>query len=429
MVVPVKTLPESNKYYTKLSIGPYKRIPDAFKLAEFDEKYVVHLPLPTELRDDTAVSYNSVPLETVGDFQDKRKNMIDAAMLRNIGGLTQLGVSTTNKLFSNDGAVLKAISGAMAGVVQSLIPAEQVSSAIQQNLGAAPNPNPSVMFQGPLLRDFSFTWAFYPNNEKESIKIDKLIRKLKAMALPSDNIAGSSAILNYPHICQLNFYPWDRGGTGPHGWDPDKSIIRIKKCFMSSVNVNYNAYGGTGFFEGDRNLPISYALTINFKEIEYLLSDDWDRKVAADREVAQVNSKEIAGKGWNLASGIAGQVGVGVFKVAKDLIFDEIPTQREADAEGETKDALGELRPGIGEVVIRTLATSGINSGALNKVTQSADGKFSLVIEDSGRVNRAGVLVKNPPKTLSFNTRVELDAYLDKEKISRGEVQQPPPAT
>jgi hypothetical protein len=198
---------------------------------------------------------------------------------------------------------------------------------------------------------------------------------------------------------------------------------------MSSVNVNYNAYGGTGFFEGDRNLPISYALTINFKEIEYLLSDDWDRKVAADREVAQVNSKEIAGKGWNLASGIAGQVGVGVFKVAKDLIFDEIPTQREADAEGETKDALGELRPGIGEVVIRTLATSGINSGALNKVTQSADGKFSLVIEDSGRVNRAGVLVKNPPKTLSFNTRVELDAYLDKEKISRGEVQQPPPAT
>jgi hypothetical protein len=284
------------------------------------------------------------------------------------------------------------------------------------------------MFQGPLLRDFSFTWAFYPNNEKESIKIDKLIRKLKAMALPSDNIAGSSAILNYPHICQLNFYPWDRGGTGPHGWDPDKSIIRIKKCFMSSVNVNYNAYGGTGFFEGDRNLPISYALTINFKEIEYLLSDDWDRDVAADRKVVPVNSLEIAGKGWNLASGIARDVGVEVFNVAKQIIFDEIPTQREADAEGETKDALGELRPGTGKVVIKTVA-DGLGRGSTNTITQSADGKFNVLIVEASSFTRGDIPIQNPPTTEIFNDRAALDAYLSETKKLQGEVQQPAPAT
>ena len=52
---------------------------------------------------------------------------------------------------------------------------------------------------------------------------------------------------------------------------------------MDSVSVKYNPFGTPAFFEGT-NLPISYQLTISFKEIEYMTGRDWDEDYAAQAE-------------------------------------------------------------------------------------------------------------------------------------------------
>ena len=283
------------KYYTRLRIGKYER-PHPFTPSEIKEGLLtVFLPLPDQLSDSTTVKYTETPLESVGDFINNPGEMIPTLAFRKIGAAIEAGASG----FSGAATTAKTGSSSAGDFMQkqlsSIIPAEKINSAIQQDMGMAPNPNPSVMFQGPTLRTFAFSWSFYPKNAQESESISDLIKKLKARALPTFNKGKNFSVLNYPYMCQLNFYPWDKGGTGAFHWSKN-SIIKIKKCFMDSVSVKYNPFGTPAFFEGT-NLPISYQLTISFKEIEYMTGRDWDEDYAnkAENLYGQFNTIGLLG--------------------------------------------------------------------------------------------------------------------------------------
>lgn len=271
------------QFFCRLSIGKYER-QRPFTNSEWKPHSSIYLPLPDVLKDSTAVKYGGMDLETVGDFF----NMdfitgVGGALYRNAGTAISTGVGNLG------GAGLSAlIAGATGGKasgvgdklgaafnkgLQNTFPGDKIQSAIEQKFGVAPNPNPSVQFQGPQLRDFAFTWTFYPANIDESYKVFNIIKLLKQASLPAQTFSNSGALLNYPDICQLNFFPWDEGGTGNWYWSKN-SIIRIKKCFMSNVDVDYNPSNVPGFFKNSQ--PVAIRLTINFTEIEYMLSQDWD---------------------------------------------------------------------------------------------------------------------------------------------------------
>lgn len=267
------------EYYCKLSIGPYSR-PKPFESSELQIRSVILLPLPSEMRDDTAVGYTNMDLNTVGDLTNGQGGMMAGIGMRKAGDVISGGAA--NLLGAAGGAGAGALFGEQFGnaaqgniqeTVGDLFPPDQVASALQQSMGMAPNPNPSVMFTGPQLREFSFSWTFYPKNAKESANLKRMIETLKGHALPSNSMGGTAAILTYPSMCQMNFYPWDSGGVGSWGWS-SKSIIRMKKCVMASVNANYTPSNVPAFFHGT-NAPVAVQLSINLKEIEYMLANDY----------------------------------------------------------------------------------------------------------------------------------------------------------
>jgi len=276
------------KYYTQLTLGEYSR-PAPFTSSEFKTKKIIYFPLPVDLRDNTSVGYNNnnQNLESVGDIinGDSVNDIgpgLRAALARNSGELIKSTAS--NVLGAGVDAYFGGYSkflGKIGGAIDKVISADQITSAIQQMTGTAPNPNPSVMFTGPELRDFSHSWTFYPKNETESNTLQKIIKVLKESALPKNTFAGSAALLNYPNMVQLNFYPWDTGGLAPWGWNSDTSIIRYKKCVMKGVSVNYTPGGSPGFFHGT-NGAVATTITISFMEIEYMLSGDWDSNSGLD---------------------------------------------------------------------------------------------------------------------------------------------------
>ena len=148
------------KYYTRLRIGKYER-PHPFSPSEIKEGLLtVFLPLPDQLSDSTTVKYTETPLESVGDFINNPGEMIPTLAFRKIGAAIEAGASGLG------GAATAATTGSSAAgdfmqkQLSSIIPAEKINSAIQQDMGMAPNPNPSVMFQGPTLRTFAFSWSF-----------------------------------------------------------------------------------------------------------------------------------------------------------------------------------------------------------------------------------------------------------------------------
>lgn len=271
---------ETAKYYCTLSTLKYER-PKPFDPSSYAVERIIRLPLPQELRDDTAVAYNNVDLKLVGDIANGSLGTgIGAEILRQSGGAIGAGANAVAAGLVRAGAATgSATGGLLAGAVgkgiQNAVDPEAITSAIQQGAGVAPNPNPSVAFQGPSLREMSFTWTFMPTNAKDSQRIREIINYLKSAALPrADKSADSAAILDYPMLCQMNFFPWDNGGGGAYGWS-DNSIIKMKRCFMASVNVNYTAGAAPSFFAGFNNEPTIIQLSINMKEIEYFMAHDY----------------------------------------------------------------------------------------------------------------------------------------------------------
>jgi hypothetical protein len=263
------------KYYCRLLIGKYKR-PSPFNDAIWNTHSAIHLPLPDVLSDDTSVKYSGIDLTTVGDI-------VNGDALTGVAGAVLRGVgSGVSSLIGNSlGALAGAATGGLGDVIgpaveqaaRNALPAESIQTAFEQSIGLSPNPNPSIAFQGPNLREFQLSWTFFPRNKTESQKVTNIIALLKRASLPSNTIERSGALLNYPDMVQLNFFPWDKDGTGPWGWSAD-SIIRIKKCVMSGVNVDYNPSNVPGFFANTHS-PVAIRLSIGFTETEYMLSSDW----------------------------------------------------------------------------------------------------------------------------------------------------------
>jgi hypothetical protein len=51
----------------------------------------------------------------------------------------------------------------------------------------------------------------------------------------------------------------------------------MKKCVVKSFNINYTPVNVPAFFDGnpDAPHPVAITCTINLKELEYMLSNDW----------------------------------------------------------------------------------------------------------------------------------------------------------
>jgi hypothetical protein len=313
----------SPKYYCGIRLYEYRR-PRPFDNVQDKVLSTITMPLPTQLMDISASGFSNIDMGVVGDIMDLfrgegtenpfkgaiRKDGIDLDKIKPLltaaGNLGSAGAYRAAVLAPE--SIKNAISnnlpgGSFKSGLAGMIPAQQLSTAIEQSFGAVPNPNPAVRFNGPVLRDMNLTWYFSPKNEQESNDLSLVIQTLKNASLPSYAAplgASISGILKYPKIVQLNFYPWDLQAdsiapANRWGWT-ENSIIKMKRCFMSSVNVNYNPGTVPSFFANHKNSPVICELSIQFKEIEYLTAESWGSKtdmedLPASREWYPANSR------------------------------------------------------------------------------------------------------------------------------------------
>jgi hypothetical protein len=332
----------TGKYYCSIRLFDYKR-PKPFESAAEDAKKSINLPIPVQLLDVTASSFAQQDLGIVGDaFNLSMISMAESGALRALSNIAGLGVAgfggyrksllgqvkdekisadLKNSLTKSIGRLDKIGAGAqLLGSAVNLDPAA-ISSAIQQQAGVIPNPNPSVKFAGPILRDASFTWYLNAKNEDESKRFNYIIKLLKSASLSRNETDGISGVLAFPKLAQINFYPWDNivgnDKTKPNKWGwSDNSIIRLKRCFITQVNVNYNPTNVPAFFYNDS--PVVIELSIGLKEVEYMTANDWDTdRLEFEKEytLSDAGSDVVEG----LTSALSDAVAAG-YKAISDLV-------------------------------------------------------------------------------------------------------------
>ena len=266
------------KYYMSIRFADYSR-PAPFVSAKFDTKYTIHLPMPNNLADMTGVDYDTANLGTIGSLANAQQGEYTGrgteaqALLLNAQSIGSAAGGIVGQLTRGKGLA----GGLAGGLIGHALVNDNIITALEQSLGVAPNPNQSVAFKGPRLRDGGFSWIFSPRSIEESQAIKDLIYQLKGRMLPTTTYGKDAGLLNYPQMCLFNFYPWDSNSASgnDYGWGKD-SIIRYKRCVLTSVNANYSPSGTPSFFRGT-NLPTLISLSISFKEIEFFLATDWGR--------------------------------------------------------------------------------------------------------------------------------------------------------
>lgn len=234
----------------------------------------VTLPIQPSITDTNSVQWGS---ENLNPLQAFGAAVSYGAQTDIAGAAQQLG-NQTEKIFrdSNFGNAARIfLAGKAVGV----------NGLLSRIGGAILNPNMELLFQGPQLRPFNFTFRLSPRDQKEAEQVKYIIRFFKenmSVQNTADNI-----FLKAPNVFQINYLI---KGERDH-----PSLNRIKVCALQSCSVDYTPDGSYMTFNDENATMTSYNLTLQFQELEPVTSKDYtsDGYNQGDLSYAKVNINEI----------------------------------------------------------------------------------------------------------------------------------------
>lgn len=218
----------------------------------------VVLPIPSNIQDTNAVQWGSStmnPLEIAAGI----------AALQGISGDME-GVKSTVKntlgaVQGNKGEIKTAIAGLMAGAAIG-----KGSDLLARTVGAVINPNMELLFKGPQLRPFTFSFKLSPRSKKEAENVIRIIRFFKQGMSPIKS--NSNLFLKSPHTFKIQYKL--RGVDG----EDHPYIGKIKECGLQSCNVQYTPEGSYAtYYDGTM---ASYQMSLTFSELEPVFNNDYE---------------------------------------------------------------------------------------------------------------------------------------------------------
>jgi hypothetical protein len=138
---------------------------------------------------------------------------------------------------------------------------------IQGRTGGILNPNVELLFNGPQLRPFSFTFKLTPRTKKESEQARGIIKFFKKnMAVKR----GTGLFLKAPNTFLIKYLGKNENEEGAN---EKKALNKIKECALIGFDVNYTPQGTYMTF--DDGSMVSYNISLSFKELVPIYYEDY----------------------------------------------------------------------------------------------------------------------------------------------------------
>lgn len=215
----------------------------------------VILPIPGGISDTNAVTWGSDSLPAA------KKALADFASNIITGG-AESGANTAERQVGQASASSTEIQqGIAAYFTEQAIGATNILSRTQ---GAVQNPNMELLFTGPTLRPFNFTFKLSARGTKDRDQIRQIIRFFK-QGMAAQRTA-SQLFLKAPNTFKIRYL---------HKAKDHPYINYIKECALQSFTVNYTPEGNYMTFAD--GLMTSYEITMQFQELEPIFNDDYSK--------------------------------------------------------------------------------------------------------------------------------------------------------
>ena len=216
---------------------------------------VVVLPIPNGISDSNTVNWNSGDMNAFDAFA---ANLALTGIKDGFGAGAQLIQKTGDGLSNNAGEVGGGLASAFAGLAIG----QGGAQILQRTEGAILNPNMELLFNGPSLRPFTFSFKLASRSEKESETIRSIIRFFKQGSAAQKS--QSNLFLRAPHTFQIQYL---------HKNEEHKFLNKFKECALQSFSVSYTPEGQYATFND--GAMVSYQITMQFQELEPIFNDDY----------------------------------------------------------------------------------------------------------------------------------------------------------
>ena len=235
------------------------------------------LPVPNAVQDGNSVDVGSSKMNSlqataaagIRDVMDAPGGDPDKTYMDNmaaaVGGFTD---DLKGGLGGGDKAadlLKKQLTTQAIGVFGGNVTVEQLMA--REN-GEVFNPNMELLFNGPTLRGFKFSWKMMPRNQKEAEQCKLIILAFKQNMAPKTKASpgqGGSWFLKTPNVFELRY----RTGNKDHPF-----LHKFKQCFLTDMAVNYT--GEASHMTYADGTPVSMQMDLSFKELEPIYDVDYE---------------------------------------------------------------------------------------------------------------------------------------------------------
>ena len=214
----------------------------------------VVLPIPGGINDQNNCGWQS------GEMSAGQMATAQLALEGITKGLTAMGEKATDML-GDIGANSKDVGDALAQTIAGAATGDS-KALMQRASGQVMNPNMELLFNGPQLRQFSFTFNFTARSAAEGRTILRILRFFKQGMSPIKS--ESNLFLKSPHTFRLQY----KKGSNDH-----KALNRFKECALTSCGIQYTPDGNYATFED--GIMTKYQMTLAFGELEPVFNSDY----------------------------------------------------------------------------------------------------------------------------------------------------------
>tara|TARA_R100001591_G_scaffold87789_1_gene93891 strand:+ start:35 stop:1402 length:1368 start_codon:yes stop_codon:yes gene_type:complete len=194
---------------------------------------------------------DSTDIQKDKDALESLRESLDGQGGRNVAGSSNTELIRALKV--------KTLSGLAGGLTGSNLDAD---TYLARTSGRVLNPNAEVLFQGPVIRDFSFSFVMIARSQREGAEIRKIIRFLKLGMAPKFR---STTFLKNPDVFMLEY----RSGN---------SVLNTVNRFnpgglaLKTMSVDYAPNGYWSAYKDSQ--PVALKMDLSFTELRPVYEGD-----------------------------------------------------------------------------------------------------------------------------------------------------------
>ncbi len=226
----------------------------------------IYLPIQSGIVEGMSVDWGGGELNPItAAFASAAYSTIDGAKtgLGGFYGGVATGANTIKDLFDNASPELRQF--AVNYFVQQSV---KSNNLLSRTLGGAINNNLELLFNGPMLRSFTFNFKLTPREQREAIVIKKMIRYFKKSMAPA--LSTAQLFLLAPNVFKISYVYTGQGSLA----EDHPYLNRIKVAALRDIAVNYTPDGNYMTYQ-DGSMT-QYEINLTFGEIDPIYENDYE---------------------------------------------------------------------------------------------------------------------------------------------------------